>query len=122
MHLFSSFPLLVGFMGSLSGALSLFPSLFALWREVVLFFFFFFWRVLPVIVSLSVFVREVAFGQKRDGGKDWLVLVFWPLSFWSCVVSFFFCRCCCLADGSLHIRVECLVRFVFCGVPSVRDW
>ena len=34
-----------------------------------------------MIVSLSVFVREVAFGQGSDGGNDWLVFVFLPSSF-----------------------------------------
>ena len=105
-HLFSNFSPRVGFVGSLSGALSLvergslFPSSFALWKMVVLFR-----RVLPVIVSLSVFVREVAFGQGTDGGKDWLVFVFWPSSSW----GFFSLLLLLLAGGSLHIRVGCLV-------------
>ena len=65
-----------------------------------------------MIVSSSVFVREVAFGQKRDSRKVWLVFVFWPSSFWGFL---FPCCCCHLADGSLHVRVECLVGFVFAG-------
>ena len=48
-----------------------------------------FWRVLPVVVSLSVFVREVVFGQESDGGKDWLVFVFWSSSLFFFFFFFF---------------------------------
>ena len=101
-HLFSNFPLRVGFMGSLSGALSLvergslFPSSLLCGGRL-----FFFRRVLPVIVSSSVFVREVAFGQKRDGGKVWLVFVFWPSSFWG---FFFFFSLLLLLSGWVSSR------------------